>query len=292
MNSIATPRTGIFPLEADLYHADKSAVSKSMLSAFRYSRRLYFHQHVACDAPPEKSSRKMDLGTLAHIALLEPERMDDAYAIFPRDVLAKNGADSTNASDAFRKEHEAAGRVVVKAEQFETVQRMTESVRAKIGHWLRIEKRIEHAVYWTDPHTEMLCRCRPDWLVLKGDTAFCLDFKTTDTIVQFSRAAESCDYWLQDAHYSEGLRIALQCDVEFYFVVVQTAFPWSCALFELTPNDKHMGHTRRLIDLSELAECHGTGDWRDSWDRDEVVPLSLRPFVYQPPRLRGEAYVD
>jgi exodeoxyribonuclease VIII len=275
-------RSGIFPMPAADYHADKSAISKSMLSDFRYSRRLFYHQHVACDSPAEKKSSRMDIGTLAHIALLEPERIDDAYAIFPRDVLAKNGAESTNAAEAFRNENEAAGRVVLKAHEFETVEAMRASVLRKVGHWLKVEKRVEHAVYWSDPATGLKCRCRPDWLIEQHDEAFIIDFKTTDDPKPgpFSRVAESFDYHLQDDHYSDGVSINLQKRVTFLFLVVSTQFPHIPVLYEQEPPEKAASARLRSKLMTNLAACHQYNDWSDDWEHD-VRPLKLRPFAFE-----------
>lgn len=275
-------RDGIFPMAAAEYHADKAAVSKSMLSDFRYSHRLFYHQHVACDAPAEKSSKRMDIGTLAHIALLEPERMAESYAIFPRDVLAKNGAESTNAAADYRAENEAMGRVVLKQHEFDQVQRMAESVRRKVGHWLAVEKRIEHAVYWTDPATGLRCRCRPDWLIEKCDEAFILDFKTTDDPKPgpFTRVAESFDYHLQDDHYSDGVSINLQKPVHFLFLVVSTQFPFIPVLYEQELPEKAASSRLRAKLMSQLSACHRHNDWSDDWEQD-VRPLKLRPFAFE-----------
>lgn len=273
---------GIFPMPAADYHADKAAVSKSMLSDFRESRREFFHKHVACDAPDDKSSKTMEIGTLAHVALLEPDRLEKSYAIFPQSVLAKNGAVSTDAAKDFRDEHEAAGRVVLKAQDFEIVQQMAASVRAKVGNWLKFKKRVEHACYWKDPATGLLCRCRPDWLIEKPDVAYCLDFKTTDDPKPgpFSRVAELYDYHLQDDHYSDGISIALQRRVEFYFVVVKSSFPFTCVLYEQEPEQKAASARLRSKLMTNLAACHQYNDWSDEWEHD-IRPLKLRPHAFE-----------
>lgn len=275
---------GIFPMPAADYHADKAAVSKSMLSDFRDSHREYFHKHVALDMPSSKSSKRMDIGTLAHVALLEPDRLDQSYAIFPNSVLGKDGRESTNAAADFRDEHEADGRVVLKAHEFEVVKAMRDSVLLKVGHWLRVDRRIEHAVYWTDPATGLKCRCRPDWLIEGGDTAFIFDFKTTDDArpQAFRKVAENFDYGLQHAHYSDGVHAALgrRIDTEFYFVVVQTCFPWTCVIYELSSRSAIDAEHLRIKLLTELAACQRHNDWSDPWEHD-IRPLDLRPFAFE-----------
>jgi hypothetical protein len=54
------------------YHADHSRVSNSMLSVFRQSRKRYHDRFIACTEPPPEPTAPMRLGSLVHMALLEP----------------------------------------------------------------------------------------------------------------------------------------------------------------------------------------------------------------------------
>lgn len=278
------PRLGIFPMPAADYHADKAAVSKGMLATLLKRRRLYKAEHIDGREEEREPTTDMDKGTLTHTGLLEPELFDDAYAIYPADVLAKNGAASTNAARAFKEEHAAAGKIVLKQEDFDDVLAMIASVKARLGHWLKLESRREHAVYWRDDETDILCRCRPDWLIEKGGCAYIFDLKTTadSSPEAFRRAAEQHRYWLQHAHYSNGVHIALdrEVDTEFYFVVVENTFPHTTVLYQLLPSVAVAADVRRCGLMEELAERLATGNWSEPWERD-IQPLDIRPWSFE-----------
>lgn len=268
------------PMPEAEYHADKTAWSKSMLWDFVCRRSKCYATHFLGLAPPETSKRCFDLGDLAHAAILEPHRLESDYIAYPASLLAKNGAVSTNAAKEFRDSHEAAGRVVMKQEDFDIVAKMVESVRAKLGQWLKAPAKIEHAIYWTDGNSGLRCRCRPDFLV--ESVPIILDVKTTDDVTPaiFKRRVETLGYWLQDVHYSAGIGALLAVEPMFLFVVVESEWPHQCAAFELSQSDKFAGREYHTKLLDDVAECMETGDWSDSWE-EQIIPLYLNDWTFK-----------
>lgn len=269
------------PMPAEEYHADKSAWSKGMLLDFRKRRSLCYRRHVLCDAPEKPPSREMDLGELAHAALLEPHRLTREYIAYPQGILASNGAVSTKAAKEFRDAHRAAGHVVLKAEDFDAVAEMVESVQTSIGKWLTSSAMVEHALYWQDEATGLSCKCRPDLLVVTSKHAVILDVKTTGDVNphEFQRRMESMGYWLQDAHYSAGVRALCHKEPLFLFVVVENAWPFQCAVYELSKHDKAKSYDCHRETLTAVAGCLRSGDWSDSW-QGVVNIVNLREWVY------------
>lgn len=272
----------IGPMPAEEYHADHSAVSKSMLWKFRRRVSAYHREFVLGEKPPFAATRAMNLGDLTHAALLEPYRLATDYVAYPDHVLGTNGAASTKAAKEFRDEHESAGRVVLKAEDFAAASAMVESVRTAIGPWLDVPAKIEHALYWVDSASGVRCKCRPDWLVLNEGAAFVLDVKTTTDVSpdEFRRKVETFGYWLQDAHYSAGVRALTGIDPTFLFVVVETEWPWQCAVYRIDDNARAKGEIVYRDLLAQLAERHRDGNWKDEWE-GVVNSLDLRPWAYE-----------
>lgn len=284
---IATlPETTCKPLPEAQYHADRSAWSKGMLFDFLERRSVCHARHVLRTAPEKKMPRCVDIGDVAHVALLQPERLATHYVTYPTDILATNGAVSTKEAKAFRDVHQAAGKVVLKESEFAIVERMVTAVTtSKIGKWFECAATIEHSIYWTEPVTELRCRCRPDFLVVTKNQAIILDIKTTGDASpwQFQRRVEDGGYWLQDAHYSAGVEAAFGLKPVFLFVAVETEWPHQCGIYELSFDDKFRGKEAREQTLVDVATCIETGDWSDDWTRD-VVTLNLRKHIYPKPR--------
>lgn len=269
------------PMPAEVYHADKTAWSKGMLMDFRSRRSVCRDRHILRTAPEKQSTRSMDIGDVAHVALLEPHKLSTHYVTIPQEILASNGAISTKEAKAFKAEHEAAGRVVLKTSEYAIIQAMVKNVQSKLGKWLTAPAKVEHSLYWTDETTELRCKCRPDFLVVNNNACVILDIKTTADVSpgEFSRRCESMGYWLQDAHYSAGVRSVFKIDPLFLFVAVETEWPYQCAVYELSPSDKSEAHEARNKLLCDVATCYETGNWEDEWTQ-QVTTLNLRKYIY------------
>lgn len=250
------------------YHADKSAISKGMLSDFLDRRAVYYRRHVVGDAPPFKTTKEIDLGTAWHAALLEPHRLDELVVTIPADVLASNGAESTKAAKEFRATNEAAGKIVLKESQLETVRRMVESVlRSTVGKWLESPAVIETPRYWTDMVSGLRCRALPDWY--SPTTGIMLDIKSTGRITPdlFARQANELRYWLQASHYLDSI----DGEGRFLFVAVESEWPYETVVYEYPKSDGGDSIDLEFADgvrsraLQDIADCHESGNWSDSW---------------------------
>lgn len=278
--SIITDTKYCREMDADSYHQDKTAWSKSMLMDFRERRSTCYARHILGTAPPEKTTRVMDLGDLAHAALLEPHRLATDYVAVPDELLATNGAMSTKDAKAFKATNEALGITVLKSNDFDAVTEMVKSVQAKLGPWLTAPAKIEHAIYWTDESTGIRCKCRPDFLVVNDKACVVLDVKTTSDVSpgEFQRRVESMAYWLQDAHYSAGVRAVFGKEPLFLFLAVETTWPFACAVYEISQMDREdafEAHRQLLIDV---GACQESGIWEDEW-ATKVTTLTLRQWA-------------
>ena len=273
------------------YHADLSAYGRSALWTFWESRRQFEGEHITKDAPPRSKTKRMDIGTLCHYGLLEPEKFPTQYAIFPADVLAKkegkasaDGAESTKAAEAFRLVNERAGKVVLKQHEFETVRQVVESVRYKLDSlgWLGVKSRREQAIYWNEPETGLPCKTLLDWLIVTAERAIVIDFKTSASAdpKAFKYVCESHGYWLQDAHYSEGAGLVTRLPVEFWFVVAETSYPFRCSVNLLDEADRLTATDTRKKLMRDLAACLKSGDFSEPWE-DKPNKLILRPSCFE-----------
>ena len=91
-----TEKTGIWAVSPDEYHADVSANSRSMMEVLSESSRKYQAMFVTGTLPRAIPTSAMRLGSMKHIAVLQPQCWDTFVEIIPAEVLAKNGAKSTN----------------------------------------------------------------------------------------------------------------------------------------------------------------------------------------------------
>lgn len=254
------------------YHADYSRVSKSMLNVFADRRRLYHDYFVARSAKPPVSSRKMDLGTMAHAALLEPHRVDELLLIVPDSLLSgANKAISSNEAKQFVRDAKAQGFIPLKEQEAEAVREMAKSVRNVVGEWLEAAVFTEGVIHWTDSDSGLHCRMRGDAAVEMPEFVLGFDIKSGDDASPsgFHRSCAACGYALQDATYRAGLSAHFGKPATFYFVSVESSYPFSCAVHELEEAEsqtRSRADARRRKLLGDLAMCYASGDWSEPWE--------------------------
>lgn len=267
---------------SEQYHADHSAIGKSMLWKFHQRRRRYDGAFVTGDAPDDPATREQDLGSLAHAGLLQPNRFESLYAVFPEEVLGKGGREGTDASKAFRAKYESAGKIVVKQKDLDVVRAMVESAKSKLEKWLLLDSKREESIYWVHPETGLVCKCRPDWLIISDGVAYIFDLKTTTDAspAAFRYRCEDQGYWLQDRHYSEGVRAVTALPTQFYFVVVETEWPHACSLQMFDEGQRSLADRARGSLLRDLQGSLASGDFSESWE-SQVARIEIRDRVFE-----------
>lgn len=252
---------------ADNYH-EHPAASRTGLKCFRQSRRLYHARHVL--RLPEAQltpTRQMNLGTLTHAELLEPGSLEGHYA-----VLTDWPDFRTNAAKEWRAAQEQAGKMVVKREDIASMVGMVKAVAAVAGTWLKHGRAIiEKPIFWTDHATGMQCRCKPDWLIDLPGEVLAFDFKSTDDASPsaFARQVSNMELWMQDEHYTRGIREEFAKPVTFTFVAASPNYPFHVSVHQIDRNQitqpKISGEY--CDTLMALARCMETGDWSEPWER-------------------------
>ena len=267
----------IIDIPAGEYFTDHSSISQSMLKVFADRRRLYEGYFVTREISQAADSNPMRKGTALHTAILEPDRFDGMVVTFPADLLASNGAVSTKEAKAFRAEHEAAGRVVLKEADAAKVRSMAESVKRVCGEWLEMPSRKEHSIYWTDEETGLAMKMRLDLLIV-GSTPVIFDLKSTADASPFAfkRICETMNYGIQQQQYIDGVQSVMGIAPRFYFIAIEDSHPFACAIYELDEGSVRRERDYRRKLLGDLRDCIETNNWAEPFEQ-RINTLSLRP---------------
>lgn len=161
---------------------------------------------------PAGATAALDLGTLAHALILEPDTEHRFVALDPASVGRKadgTTADNPKATKAWREavaEHEAAGRTVVEATIWQAAHRMADAVLSHLiaGPLMTGDGVNEQSLFWRDD-AGVQHRARPDRRI----PGALLDLKTTVALpsaADLARAVTSYGYDLSAVHYLEGAR--------------------------------------------------------------------------------------
>lgn len=243
-------------MPADAYHADRSALSCSLLKPLLISPA---HFQAALVANETRSDAR-DFGTLVHLLVLQPELASQELAVFPG-VAGRHSGWST-----FAALH--PDKLVVDEPTFTQGRRLAHKVletRYK-GRPLRdfVEESIAEAtVYFTEPATGLRMRIRLD--AYHPDISF--DLKTSRFALPraFGKDAVDRHYDLQAYMYSLGrcMYEGRQSAKPFVFIVAENEAPHSVSTLEAGSTFVENGSNKFQACAATFKACTEAGYWPD-----------------------------
>ncbi|HFW3774455.1 TPA: exodeoxyribonuclease VIII [Salmonella enterica subsp. enterica serovar Thompson] len=248
-----------YDIPNEAYHAGPG-VSKSQLDDIADTPAIYlWRKNAPVDTEKTKS---LDTGTAFHCRVLEPEEFSKRFIIAPE--FNRRTSEGKEEEKTFLEECARTGRTVLTAEEGRKIELMYQSVMAlPLGQWL-VESAgyAESSVYWEDPETGILCRCRPDKII--PEFHWIMDVKTTADIQRFRTAYYDYRYHVQDAFYSDGYRAQFGEIPTFVFLVASTTAEcgrYQVEIFMMGEDAKLAGQREYRRNLQTLAECLNNDEW-------------------------------
>lgn len=256
-------------IENDAYHS-AAGLSKSGLDQIARSPFHYFARYLAENRPTFEPTAAMAAGTLAHCAILEPEKVDQQYQV---------GPDVAKTTKAW-KEFEAAlppGVIGIKPDQHATAM----AQRAAVLQLPDVKEAFasghaEVSAWWPDPITGVLCKCRPDFVHECDGGVVLFDLKTTVNASpsEFARSVARYRYHVQAAYYSDGYKIASGKDVlGFVFLCVESDYPFAASALMLDEESFEHGRREYRRNVNTYAACLERGEWPGYSTAIETVSL-------------------
>jgi hypothetical protein len=248
----------MFPnLPAPVYHADRDALSCSMLKPLLVSPAHYQASLARTKAP----SPAQDFGSLVHLLLLEPERTSCELAVYPgigdrRDRDFKAFLESNS--------HKLAVDEPTFAQARHLVQKIS-STRFRgraLVHFIE-ESMTECSMYFTEPTTGLRLRVRFD--AYHPDFSF--DLKTTrrEDTAGFVSDAVDLGYDLQAYLYSTARRYfeGKETAAPFVFISAETSAPHSICTHLAGETFMENGAAKLQECLATYKACTMVNHWPD-----------------------------
>ena len=257
----------------DAYHAAEG-ISASGLKLIGKSPLHYWGAYLDPDREPREETPALKLGTAIHCAVLEPMRFTEEYIVVPEDaprrptsaqMNAKKPSDDTvNAILWWRAfDAENTGKNVLSRGEFSTCMKISERLNRHPAASVLFRSGVaELSMFWEDPETGVLCKCRPDWLI-KGMAI--LDVKSTADAGEtaFARSVWNYEYHLQAAWYLDGVRQCLGNDAPqaFIFAAFEKDAPHAVAFYSADGEMVSLGRREYKRRLQIYAECKSKNFW-------------------------------
>jgi exodeoxyribonuclease VIII len=219
----------------------------------------------------DKTHRREDTVGLAcgraiHTAVLEPEKFESEYIVFPGKT--RRGKEW----DAFKEEH-AGKATILKANERDDALAAAEAVKRHPDVAAFMKDGVsEQSFKWVDDATGLTCKCRVDWI---GGVLF--DLKSTGDIHErkFGNIAARLMYHGQIAMYADGAGHA----GPVYIVAVEGDAPHDVSVFEVTADALYAGRELYQGFLKQIVECRAAGAWPGR--HTKIVDLELPRYVFE-----------
>lgn len=244
-------------LPAEVYHRS-TALGSSGLRELLRSPAHYWAAYLDPERAPRAETAAMRLGTMAHLAVLEPELFAGVVVAPKVDRRTKEGKAAWAAWEI-----ESAGKAVATGDELAQASAIAAAVQSHpAAAALLSGAEREVSAEWIDPAHGVRCRARFD--ALSRERGIIVDLKTTEDAreSEFSRSIAKWGYHTQAAHYLEAYRAAYGEHARAYvWIVAEKAAPYGVRVYTASPDLIARGNADRDRAIETLAECLREDKW-------------------------------
>jgi PDDEXK-like domain of unknown function (DUF3799) len=171
---------------------------------------------------------------------------------------------------------ELGNKETLSSNQYQVLQAMVESFQKhELANQFLENAKIEQSIYWTDPDTGILCKCRPD--ILRCNLICDLKTAQDGSPRSFQYAAFNYGYYIQAAMIQEALIEIKKVKVkDFLFLVIEKSAPYAISIYQLDEPSLEQGRHEFKQLLVHYKRCLDTNDW----PAYAIQEISLPRYVF------------
>ena len=243
----------------DMPFADYLAIDAVNASTLKYFARSPAHAREYMQHPPAPTPA-MDFGTAAHVAILEPHRLDDEYIVAPVcDRRTKAGKAVWSGFESM-----AANRTVMTEIESTKLLSMQIAIDRNTAsrELLEAKGKTEVVAIWIDGPTQLLCKARIDLLVHHEPWTVIADLKTTQNASagQFAKDAINYGYDVQMAFYESGLYTLDPRIRRCVIIAIEKVRPHAVAVYDMEAFAE-TGRAKMRRFLTAYAKAGDADEW-------------------------------
>lgn len=254
-------RPGIYAMPAEAYHgctepfALSSTGARTLMAECPY---LFWWESPLNPAFQPKRKREFDIGTAAHLLVLEPEKFDDHVVnIEQPDFRTKEARTARDiAYDA--------GRTPLLQKDVDLVRGMRDAVMRHPVASLAFENALpEQSIFWIDEEFGVWRKTRPDALP-KLNNNYIVDLKTATTAnpEAFAKSCWSLGYYQRAAYYLDAVEAVTGNRVErFCWIVVDKNPPHMVSVCWADFEMLKWGRIQNRKAVEIFARCLAANEW-------------------------------
>jgi exodeoxyribonuclease VIII len=251
---------GILDISNDEHRALKQFPSFSELKLFNRCPAVYKHEIL--DGNKRESTSQQLLGTLIHLAVLEPKEFEKKVKPLSPEV-------------DFRKKEYKALKEQIKLDERDGVYHVKAS---EYKNFLKIQNKLlnhplvgdfikhcdmEKSVVWIDEMTGVQCKGRIDGVSVEKRIA--IDLKTTKDAQSFLKTVIDYKYHVQAAFYMDAIKTVTGVEPSFYWIAVETSAPHLHCVYQ---------PSRQMLDIGREEYRHWLARYKKCFEQDVWPGLS------------------
>ena len=250
--------TSVRNLDADIYRS-KEGISASDIKYILPPKTPAHYYAYITDQIKREETRALVIGTLCHLAVLEPDKLDKAFALRPEglDLRTKDGK-------AWK---ESVGDLpILDASEATMLAGMTASVAKHPAASALLANSKKEVSLFSTHRNGLKLKGRIDVL----GNGFIADVKTAEAgdTQNFASAIFRYNYHVQAAMYCQLAGVET-----FSFIAVEKAPPFAVAVYELSPKALQIGYSALNTALELIAECEDRNVWPAYSSQKQVIDL-------------------
>lgn len=254
--SIYNKYPGIYDITNEEYHSS-NGISRSGIMEFSKTPFHYYSQYINPKGVEKRVTKSLKIGSALHPFVLENSEFMNRYIVIEkRDKRTKDGKQYYDLMEANKGTKE-----LINEEDFQQIKTMYDSLHSneKI-HELITGGKYEKSLYWNDPNTGLLCKCRPDiW-----QDGFIVDLKTSSNAGyrEFQRSMIIYGYHIQCAMIHEAFKNLFNLLItDFVFIVIENTEPYAHAIYQLGSLSIEKSVEIFKNKLFEMKKCFDKNEW-------------------------------
>ena len=253
---------GIYP---DISHDDYHNGPGISSSGIKNLARSAAHYREYRDNPAKRTPA-LTTGDAFHCLTLTPDDFDKRFIVKPAVARRKQ----VDKGFWAQWETDNADKIWLTQGELDLANRLRDAVISHPTARTLLESGTpEQSVYWRDPETKVLCKCRHDWYSDSHNAIVDLKSAVNASKSAFQRAINTYLYHVSFAFYFDGTHAAgLLCE-RYAWVVVEKTAPFSVAIY--SPESEWLEYGRMVYRgaLRRFVECLKTKEW-------PAYPLEVR----------------
>jgi hypothetical protein len=261
----------VLDISNEAHHSLPGLSSSQVVQIAEPNTPAHFYRNVV-EAPEQKETPAMRLGTMVHMAVLEPELFEQTYRVLP-EFGDMRSSKNRQARDEYLEDNQ--GFVFATADEFDAAQKCKQAVEKNnqavevLAHASK-HGMIEKSIQFKWESCGLLCKARPDLFV--GGTL--LDVKTTRDISPrtFTKELINSNYHTRLAFYAHAIEQLGHSVDAFSFLAIENKEPYLAVVYNLDEFLVEQAKLRVEKFMLQIFDCYAKNQWPGHENQTLTIP--------------------